>query len=104
MNKRERIGWFEDPYQLLKAGVDVCRSKRIPLRGHLAWRRAQVCSQPPTWAARFRAEKMGKDQVEGTAHSQPKPGEETDQGPPRWTGPKEGLNYPNSISYDFGII
>ena len=47
---------------------------------------------------------MGKDQVEGTAHSQPKQGEETDKGPPRWTGPKEGLNYPNSISYDFGII
>ena len=32
-NKRERIRWFEDPYQLLKGRVDVCRSKHIPLGG-----------------------------------------------------------------------
>lgn len=63
----------------------------------------RFAASPPTWGARFRAEKMGKHQVEGTATHSPSRGKKWIKVHPEGHALRRG-NYPNLISYDSGII
>ena len=63
----------------------------------------RFAASPPTWGARFRAEKMGKDQVKSTATHSPSRGKKWIKVHPEGHALRRGNN-PNLISYDFGII